>query len=158
MPSGYYQPDQSPPVLIEFPKGERFDSSPNERAISGMTARRRTGITLETEEGAFHKFKQSNRRRWRLVYKVTEIELQIFRDLDDAVDGDGSSFLFVPNVDDPSTTYLVRKVADFDPPPTGNPTRISGFNPPIAATGEKVNLFDYVLEMIEESEAGQILA
>lgn len=150
MPSGYALLDASPVVIVEFPKGERFESTPNERAVAGLTARRRTGLVHETEEGVYWVFRQANRRRWRLVYRVTETELAIFQVLDDAVDGDAEAFYFYPDVDaSPLTSYLVRKVPDFDPPSIGTPTVVSG---------DIVMMYDYVLEMTEESEAGQILA
>lgn len=150
MPSGYYLQDESPITITDFPKGERFESTPNERAVSGMTARRRTGLVHETEEGAFWVFRQSNRRRWRLVYRVNETDLAIFQTLDDAVDGDADAFYFVPDVDaSPIVSYLVRKTSDFDPPSIGTPQLVSGVI---------VMMYDYVLELLEESAAGQILA
>lgn len=150
MPSGWYPTTDSPPNVVEFPKAERFESTANSRGLSGLTQRRRTRIKHETEEGAYWVYPQSNRRHWRLVFRCTEPEMDVFRDLDDAVNGDEDAFYFVPDVDaSPQVAYLVRKQQDFDTPPVGTPTYISG---------EIVQIYDYVLEMLEESEAGQILA
>lgn len=150
MPSGYYLLDDSPPVVLEFPKAERFESTANARAVSGLTARRRTRLKHETEEGAYWVYPQSDRRYFRLVFRVTEIDLEFFYDLDEAVGGDEDAFYFVPDVDaSPQVAYLVRKTQDFETPSIGTPTYISG---------EIVQMYDYVLEMLEESEAGQILA
>lgn len=77
--------------------------------------------------------------------------MEVFMDLDDAVNGDESAFYFYPNVDNgsPPVSYLVRKQADFDPPSIGTPTNVNG---------TIVQMYDYVLELTEESTAGQILA
>lgn len=149
MPSGFYYTDDSPVVLNEFPRAERIESSPNERALATISWRRRAGLKHETEEGAYWVFRQANRRVWRLVFRVPETELDTFRDLDDAVDGDAEAFYFVPDVDDsPYTSYLVRKTSDFEPQPIE--AQWDG--------SQILKWYDYTLELTEESEAGQILA
>lgn len=150
MPSGYYLVTDSPPNIREFPTAERFESTALSRAVSGLTQRRRTRIKHETEEGAFWVYPQANRRHWRLVFRVTETDLEFFYDLDEEVGGDEDAFYFVPEIDaSPELAFLVRKQQDFDTPPIGTPTYVSG---------EIVQIYDYVLELLEESEAGQILA
>lgn len=141
---GYSLVDASPVEIIEFPRSVRASSSLLGKN-AGPIARERTDLVFETQEGVKWIRSQIRRRKWTLTFRVTLAELEIFATLDLAVDGQATAFYFYPNVDNPSEVYLVRKAKDFDPP------AVDQF-----AKG-MVRIFDYVLELIEESAAAQIL-
>ncbi len=146
---GYYLIDTSPIEIVTFPKAERPGSTPIGRG-SSPTARERTDLVHETEEGVLWVYPQVRRRRWRLVFRVSEPQLEIFETLDLAVDGEVSPFYFLPDVDvSPLTAYLVRKVKDFD---------VTNLDTVHYDGTDNIPYYDYVLEMREESEAAQILA
>lgn len=146
---GYYLIDTSPIEVVTFPKAERPGSTPMGRG-SAPIAREHTDLVHETEEGVLWVYPQVRRRRWRLTFRVSEPELEIFETLHLAVDGQVTPFYFIPDVDaSPMTAYLVRKSRDFDPAQLDT-VHWDGT--------DNVPYYDYVLEMREESEAAQILA
>lgn len=148
---GYYLADTSPIEVVTFPVAERPGSSPIGRTRTGaVLAREHTDLVHETDEGVLWVYPQVRRRRWRLIFRVSEDDLEIFETLHVAVDGQRIAFYFVPDVDaSPFVSYLVRKVPDFDP---------QQIDTPKTELGEIIPMYDYVLEMREESEAAQILA
>lgn len=146
----YYLVADSPPNPLEFPVAERPGSSPEGRR-AGAIAREHTDIEHETEEGVIWNYAQIRRRVWSLTLRcTTEAHLDFFETLHLAVDGRTHPFYFIPDVDEsPQQVYLVRKDKDFLPP--GVPT------PTVHADGYLVAVFDYVLNMREESAAAYIL-
>lgn len=145
---GYSLADSSPPEIVEFPVAERPGSSL--RGKLGPTAREHTNLEFETEEGVLWIYPQIRRRIFRLIFRVNEYDLEIFETLHQAVDGNRIAFYYYPDVEaSPLTSFLVRKARDFDPQQIDTPTYISNVIVPI---------YDYVLEMREESEAAQLLA
>lgn len=139
MPAGYYL-DPDTIDIVEFPV-ERF---------GGMSRGvQRKAIDEETEEGKRLIYRESKRRVFRLNFRVLEDDLQIFKTLHEAVNGDVSSFYFVPDSSDIDTAYLVKKEAAFEPKELSEPTVIDG---------ETFSVFDYDLNLIEERQSATILA
>lgn len=153
MASAYYDPSTSPPTLREFPLAERFESTPLGRR-GGPTGRTGRNLAHITEEEHVWQYQQSRRREWRLIYRLTtEAQLLFFYNLHINVDGAepfSEPFTFVLDYDNsPSGSALVRKRGDWMPP--GIPT-------PTVENGYIIGVYDYVLELVEESEAGYVLA
>lgn len=148
---GYYLADSSPIEIVTFPKAESASASSMPRGKFGPIAREHTDLSFETEEGVLWTYPQVRRRIWRLTFRITEYELEIFETLHQAVDGQRIAFYFMPDVDEesPIVSYLVRKEKDFQPQQTGTP-HWDGT--------DIVPMYDYTLELREESEAAQILA
>jgi len=142
---GYSLAASSPVEIVEFPKSVRSDSSLLGKN-GGPIERERTDNVFETEEGVKWIRAKIRRRKWTLHFRVTISELEIFEALDLSVDGQRVAFYFYPDVDNSAEAYLVRKDKDFKVPAHDQ-----------LAKG-MVRIFDYVLELIEESEAAQILA
>lgn len=153
MPSAYYLTTDSPPNLIEFPIAERPQSTPlGRRSLpTGFSGR---NLVHETEEGHIWQYRQTRKNEWRLIYRIyTEAHLQFFYDLHQAVDGAepfSDPFYFIIDTDEsPMREFLVRKRGDFLPP---------GLSTPTVENGNIIGVYDYPLDLIEESEAGYTLA
>jgi hypothetical protein len=74
----------------------------------------RTDILLETERGRRYVYPQFDRRSFTILFRRTPLELEIFRELDEAVGGQRDPFLFIPDMDNPDETIFVRKSPEFD--------------------------------------------
>lgn len=142
---GYYLANASPISVTSFGVGERPGSTL--RGKISTVAQEHTDLVFETEEGVLWVYPQVRRGIWRLVFRVTELQLAVFQTLHTLVDGQRIPFYFVPDTADPNTVYLVRKEKDFNPQQIDIPTYIGGVIVPI---------YDYVLEMREESAAAQL--
>ena len=149
MAAGYYLTTDSPPNIIEFPLAERIGSSPQGRR-AGSIAREHTDIEHVTEEGVIWNYAQERRRVWSLTYRCfTAAHLAFFETLHLTVDGRTNPFYFIPDVDEsPMQVYLVRKDKDFVPPSA---------NVGVTEDGFIVTVYDYVLNLKEESAAAYIL-
>lgn len=110
----------------------------------------RAGIVLETERGRRYVYRQFQRRTFRLPFALLPVQLAVFAALDEAVDGDGDPFLFIPDVDEasPGAAIFVRKTAGF----------VEGTEEPVTVNGAVVRRVIYVLELSEEPTGTEITA
>jgi len=103
---GWYLSD--PDDVVPFPKAESYGSLP----IKNLEE----DLELKSEKGKTWTYKQSRHRQWELDFILTKDQLQFFRDLHDAVEGRGTPFYFVEDLDDvEGTSYYVKKEKDFNP-------------------------------------------
>lgn len=146
----YYLTTDSPPNPTEFPIAERHSTGTPIGRGAGAIAREHTDLVHETEEGVLWVYPQARRRTWNLTFRLsTAAHLAFFETLHNAVDGQANAFYFIPDIDEsPMQEYLVRKDKDF------MPTMIDAG----VLSGSLVGVFDYVINLREESAAAQILA
>lgn len=125
-------------AVVAFPRPPRWG-----RKI----IKKRQDLVLETEKGRRWLYKQYDRQTYEFTFRVPPLELDEFRALDTAVDGQRDPFLFYPDTDDLSISVFVRKDPDFN----------EGSEQPGVLSGEIARYSDYVLIVTEEPTGTQIL-
>ncbi len=129
--NGYYLTD--PGSLVTFPRADRPGSV--------TRTKEDTDIIHETEEGILWVYPQIRRGIWELNFRVDEEDLDVFETLHDAVNGIETQFYYVPDVDNVSTAYLVRKEQGFAPKEVDQ------------QSADGVVYYDYTLKLRGESAA-----
>lgn len=114
----------------------------------GIIGTERKAIDEETEEGERLIYRQSSRAKFVYNYLLLADDLQILRDLHEAVNGDATAFRLVPSLDQPSVDYLVRKQSEFEPREIPDAAVVDG---------ETVSVFEISLELLEEVATVEIL-
>lgn len=93
-------------------------------------------LAYKTERGRSWNYERFELRDWKITFRVSPAQLEIFRTLDIAVGGNRDPFLFVPDVTTPTTRIFCRKEKDFSPVQLSTPV-LGAY-------------YDYTLEISEE--------
>lgn len=117
MKGGYYSPDD-PNTLIPFPTGRRY---------GGANTIVEDDASETTPSGQQWVEKRFARREWAYPFLLLDTDLEFFRDLHEATDGQVTPFEFVEDVNaSPLVPYLVRKEQNFEPVPLGFSVQVDG--------------------------------
>lgn len=140
---GFFLTD--PDEALAFPKAESVGSLPIQNYEGDLV--------LKTEHGKTWVYKQFRGLQWTLQFRLTETQLQFFRDLHDLVQGQETPFYFVEDIEAEGSAgtlvaYYVRKEAEFRPT-----NEQIGIDP---ETGEETLFYDYTLELTQEPTDDEI--
>lgn len=115
----------------------------------GLAARPAGGASIseenlkeETPLGQVWVRERFTRFKASLTFLVTAEQLEVFKTLDEDVDGARLSFTYFPDSTDLSTSYGVRKEDSF------LPKELDG---PVMVDGEPVPIYEYTMELMGEA-------